>query len=193
MDFQTLHELIPYARYGKEKSLEMKPYPDITLAMPGRHSEDTSPKGGDFVVMVTDKGMGWKRHQFKHEHIFHDVQARYDDDPVSANLFMNEYYNIVTGQPISSVTYPWFVPAGCIDTHTFFRAVQCLAVAEHRRYAQHEAKFGGRYLPFRFVAGIAEGLWTAAAGSDVQKYGRPAVERLEKTNGLPALTKKLMS
>lgn len=191
MDFQTLNETIPYARFGKEKSLEMKPYPNITLALPGRHAEDTSPKGGDFVVMVTDPNLKWKRHQFKHEHIFHDVQARYDDDAAHAQLFMEDYLNIVTGSNINDTIFK-YTPSGCIDTEIFFRAVQCLAVAEHRRYHQYEAKFGGRYLPFRFVAGIAEGLWTATAGTDVQKYGRPAVERLEKTNGLPILTKKLM-
>src|SRR5437762_5753330 len=97
MDFQTLNDTIPYARFGKEKSLEIKPYPNITLAMPGRHAEDTSPKGGDFVVMVTDSNIKWKRHQFKHEDIFADIQERYDDDPVDAQLFMQCYYDIVTG------------------------------------------------------------------------------------------------
>lgn len=193
MKFQELNDTIPYARFGKEKSLEMKPYPNITLALPGRHAEDTSPKGGDFVVMVTDSNIKWRRHQFTHDSIFHDVQARYDDDPIMTQIFMSDYFDIVTGEDLPSVIRPWSDPAGCIETITFYRAVQCLAVAEHRRYHMHEAKFGGRYLPFRFVAGIAEGLWTASEGVNVQKYGRPAVERLEKSNGLPALTARLMN
>lgn len=79
-----------------------------------------------------------------------------------------------------------------IDSVTFFHTVQCLAVAEHRRYRQFEKQFGGRYLPFRFAAGIAEGLWAAADAASMQKKGRPGVEILEKMNGVPTLTQELM-
>jgi hypothetical protein len=202
MDFQTLHDTIPYARFGKEKSLEMKPYPDITLGLPGRHAEDTSPKGGDFVVMVTDPHVKWKRHQFKHSDLFHDIELKATDHTYAKLMqkdadaillqFMEAYLAVIQGDDPSSHCFVEFDYLAGLRGGPFLRAVQCLAVAEHRRYHQHEAKFGGRFLPFRFVAGIAEGLWTASAGTDVQKYGRPAVERLEKTNGTPILTKKLM-
>jgi hypothetical protein len=82
---------------------------------------------------------------------------------------------------------------GLVHPQTFLYAIQCLAVAEHRRYAQHEAKFGGRFLPFRFAAGINEGLWTATEAAEKQKRGRPGVEWLEKDHGTPVLTQKLMN
>jgi hypothetical protein len=192
MDFKELQETVPLVRYGKEKCLEMKPYANITLAMPGRHAEETTPKGGDFVVMVTDGMVKWKRHQFKHSDLFDDIQVKWDNVSTRAELdvLMEAYYAIVNGEDPNMQVMAVGLPG--IQSNIFYQAVQCLAVAEHRRYAQHEAKFGGRFLPFRFVAGIAEGLWSADAGTEVQKYGRPAVEKLEKKHGTPLLTARLM-
>lgn len=194
MKFHELHEHIPLARYGKEKSLTMTPYKGITLAMPGRHAEDTSPKGGDFVVMVTDKGVGWTKHQFKHDDIFNDVELKYLHDTklnTELDLLMRNYLEVVSiGTDPASLVIPHTLPG--ISPKVFLEAIQCLAVAEHRRYHMHEAKYGGRFLPFRFAAGIAEGLWTANDAISKQRFGRSAVERLEKTNGTPALTKTLM-
>jgi hypothetical protein len=82
---------------------------------------------------------------------------------------------------------------GAIKPYTFLCAVQALAVAEHRRYAKFEPQFGGRFLPFRFAAGIDEGLWTAEAAIMSQKKGRPGVEFLERENGVPKLTQELMA
>ncbi len=191
MKFSELHELIPLARYGKPKSLTMSPYNGITLAMPGRHAEDTSPKGGDFVVMVDDDKLDWVRHQFKHSDIFSDVQTKFDADVALTKGLMEDYLNVVAvGDDPAKLAWKRTLPG--LHPQTFLYAVQCLGVAEHRRYHRYEDKHGGRFLPFRFAAGIAEGLWTAEAGSEVQKYGRPAVERLEKKNGKPVLTQKLM-
>jgi hypothetical protein len=81
---------------------------------------------------------------------------------------------------------------GLVSPLLFLQAVQCLAVAEHRRYARFEPQWGGRYLPFRFGAGIEEGLWTAAQAIDKQKKGRPGVEMLERQFGVPFMTKELM-
>lgn len=191
MNFDELHELVPYARFGKEKSLTMEPYPGIILAMPGRHAEDCSPRGGDFVVMVSDRSMKWRKHQFKHSDLFNDVQVKYDNNAITVDHLLQSYLKVICGADPDTVPITGSMLG--INQETFLRAVQCLAVAEHRRYAQYEDKFGGRYLPFRFAAGIAEGLWTADAGTEVQKYGRPAVERLEKKNGTPKLTLQLMS
>lgn len=196
MKFTELHEHIPLARYGKPKSLTMEPYKGITLAMPGRHAEDTTPKGGDFVVMVTDPAIGWKRHQFKHDDIFNDVEAKRDastDVPklMDLNGFMQTYLDVIAiGAEPPKLTHPAYLKHTLHPT-LFLQAVQCLAVAEHRRYAQHEPKFGGRFLPFRFAAGIAEGLWTAHDAIQKQRFGRPAVERLEKDKGVPVLTQRL--
>lgn len=183
MKFDDLHAMIPYAKGGKAKSLRMNPYPSITLAMPGRHWEDTSPIGGDFVVMVSALHKDWEFHQFTHTDIFQVVA----DHPDPQHLMTN-YLLVVQGadpEKLEGVDhYSW--------TGVLLKAMQCLAVAEHRRYARYENKFGGRFLPFRFAAGIAEGLWTAADAAEKQKKGRPGVEWLEKDFGVPTLTKELM-
>jgi hypothetical protein len=192
MNFEELHDIVPFARFGKPKSLTMNPYNGITLAMPGRHSEDTEPRGGDFVVMVDDEKMNWTRHQFTHTDIFKDIQKKYNHDAASCQEFIQSYYRIVVGDDPSKYYYKREDVPG-LHRQTFLYAIQCLAVAEHRRYAQHEAKFGGRFLPLRFVLGISEGLWTATEAAEKQKRGRPGVEWLEKDHGTPVLTQKLMN
>lgn len=195
MKFTELHETIPYAKGGKEKVLRFSPYPKIVLAMPGRHALDTVPVGGDFVVMVNDPIYKVKDHQFKHADIFNDLASR--KNPA---ILMDAYNKIINGESPESI-HVWTkgtneahldVETECMNPWTFLRAVQCLAVAEHRRYAKYEDKFGGRYLPFRFAAGIAEGLWTVNDALAWERKGRPGVEKLEKDFGTPSLTKELM-
>lgn len=191
MDFKTLHETIPYAKGGKEKILRYSPYPNITLAMPGRHAADTVPVGGDFVVMVTDPIYKAVDHQFTHTDIFKDIENRTKSDYHGDKMIIVDYLEVVRGaDPKDFSMEP--CKAGSLSQATFFYAVQCLAVAEHRRYAKYETKFGGRYLPFRFAAGIAQGLWSAADAAALQRKGRPGVEMLEKQNGVPLLTEELM-
>lgn len=190
MKFAKLHETVPLARYGKLKSLTMEPYPGITLAMPGRHAEDTVPKGGDYVVMVTDERIGWNKHQFKHDDIFNDVELRTNVNAVSG--IMEDYLKVIAHGKDPNICTGWPTPDGCLESKLFLQAIQCLAVAEHRRYAQYEGQFGGRFLPFRFAAGIAQGLWTSNDAIKVQRYGRPAVERLERKHGVPVHTQKLL-
>jgi len=192
MKFDKLHAMIPYVTGGKQKVLEMHPYNAITLAMPGRHAQDTDPVGGDFVVMVDDEDMDWTKHQFTHTDIFLDLQAKTDADPIHAINLMDAYHFVVkTGADPEKFDYENYDGRG-VHPQTFLYAVQCLAVAEHRRYARYEAKWGGRYLPFRFAAGIVEGLWTATDAAEKQRRGRPGVEWLEKDHGVPTLTKELM-
>lgn len=195
MKFDKLNDMIPYVMGGKQKVLTMHPYNAITLAMPGRHAADTTPKGGDFVVMVDDDDKDWTRHQFTHTDLFQDLQTKRDSGVLglkNAKDLMKMYADVVTGKA------PWddlgTIPEwkGTLHPQTFLFAVQCLAVAEHRRYAQHEAKWGGRYLPFRFGAGIVEGLWTATDAAEKQRRGRPGVEWLERDHGMPWLTKDLI-
>jgi len=189
--FSDLHETIPYAKGGKEKVLRYSPYPNITLAMPGRHALDTAPVGGDFVVMVTDPIFSRADHQFTHNDIFKDVEYRVEKGWTDTVPLMETYLSVVhrNAEPPTNGNSG----IGCMHDDTFLYAVQCLSVAEHRRYAKYEPQFGGRYLPFRFAAGIAEGLWTAADASNLQRKGRPGVEILERQYGTPALTKDLMS
>lgn len=192
MKFNKLNEMIPYVVGGKQKILTMHPYNAITLAMPGRHAKDTDPIGGDFVVMVDDDDMDWTRHQFTHTDLFMDLQTKASIFQHKTENLMEDYLRVVfkgddpEKMDWSDADFPGIHP------QTFLYAVQCLAVAEHRRYARFEPKFGGRYLPFRFGAGIVEGLWTAADAAERQKRGRPGVEWLEKDHGVPVLTKELM-
>lgn len=192
MKFEKLNDMIPYVVGGKQKVLTMHPYNAITLAMPGRHAKDTLPKGGDFVVMVDDDRMDWTRHQFTHTDLFIDLDNKAIVSPSLALDFVELYRLVVQGGDPEKLDTEPFEKLPGIHPATFLRAVQCLAVAEHRRYAVHEAKFGGRYLPFRFAAGIVEGKWTAGDAIDRQRRGRPGVEWLEKDNGVPLLTKELM-
>lgn len=192
MKFSKLHEELPLVRYGKPKSLSIEPYENITLLFPGRHAEDTTPKGGDFCVCVTDVGKGWNNHQFTHTDIFIDVEDKSGDRNIE--FFMNQYLKVIgTDYDPDKIKIGHRLEMPGIDFDTFLRAAQCLGVAEHRRYHQHEKKFGGRFLPFRFAAGIAEGLWTATDAAEKQRRGRPGVEWLEKDFGLPETTKQLLA
>lgn len=186
MRFSELHEIIPYARYGKAKSLTMQPYNGITLALPGRHAEDTSPKGGDFVVMVDSEKLNWTRHQFTHTDIFKDVYKKAQVSQRLTNKLMEDYAAVIDNNAIPPVWERLDLPG--LHPQTFLYAVQCLGVAEHRRYHQHESRLGGRYLPLRFAAGIAQGLWTATDAAEKQRRGRPGVEWLENDYGVPEVT-----
>lgn len=196
MKFDKLNEMIPYVLGGKEKILSMSPYNAITLRLPGRHAKDTEPKGGDFVVCVDDTNLDWVAHQFTHVDLFMDLERKQDEFPNATMMLMKNYLDVIRGASPEKVTPEYtddiFDGLG-IHPQTFLYAVQCLAVAEHRRYARFETRFGGRYLPFRFGTGIAEGLWTAADAADRQKRGRPGAEWLEKEFGVPTLTKELMA
>lgn len=196
MNFDTLNASIPYVTDGKMKSLKMNPYPRITLAQPGRHADQTNPPGGDFVVMVDDPHMGWTEHQFTHIDLFQDLEKRPYSSAFRASDLMKMYLSVILGEsPLLAIDgYGTATGLGrVLDNLTFLQAVQCLAVAEHRRYARFEPQFGGRFLPFRFGAGIVEGLWTAADAAEKQKKGRPGVEWLERDFGVPILTRELMA
>lgn len=199
MKAKELNAMIPYAKGGREKILMMSPYENIKLLLPGRHAMDTVPVGGDFCVCVTDEELGWDEHQFTHTDLFSDVQRKKSQQPkgvsfiMEFNSFMGIYMDIVKdgiSPPDDLSKTSW--TRGTLHPQTFLYTVQCLAVAEHRRYWQHEPSFGGRYLPFRFAAGIVDGLWSADDCVGYQNQGRHGVEKLETQYGLPLLTKKLM-
>lgn len=191
MNFTELNEIVPFARYGKAKSLSMSPFNGVTLLLPGRHAEDTSPKGGDFCVCIDDEKKKWTRHQFTHTDIFRDIEAKSKVDPCLTNELMADYVGIVHNDEHVPL---WADRKGLPGVHpqTFLYGVLSLAVAEYRRYARFESKFGGRYLPLRFAAGITEGRWDASQAAEKQKKGRPGVEWLEKDYGVPGHTSDLM-
>lgn len=200
MDFKALNETIPYAAGKKLHVMEMKPYPNITLSMPGRHQDDTDPQGGDFVVMIDDANMGWVKHQFTHGDLWDDLEKKLIADNLSAKLLMKDYAAVVRGAAPESTSWDFengLVPEdldgpwdNTLLPQTFLYAVQCLAVAEHRRYWPHECQGGGRYLPARFSMGIIEGKWSAADAKQYQYRGRQGLENLIKEKGRPAPLKK---
>ena len=185
MKFDVLNTLIPHALGEKLHVLTMSPYNGITLALPGRHQKDTEIPGGDFVVMVSDSTIGWVNHQFTHDDIFNDLATKAAQDAVDADALMNDYAAVVFGE--SPDDYDWDRGQWKDSLHPqiFLHAVQCLAVAEHRRYAKHEKRGGGRYLPARFASGIVEGLWTPEDAKAVQRKGRPGLDWLIKERGAP--------
>lgn len=185
MKFEELHASIPYVIGGKEKVLRMHPYEGIELRMPGRHAKETTPPGGDFVVCVTDEYQGWKVHQFKHDDIFLLFETRAAIDSGAAAITMSRYAQVVTGADPMSIAIQEPVTLSSISERTLLCALQALAVAEHRRYAQHESRGGGRFLPARFAAGIVEGKWTAAEAMAVQRRGRPGLDQLVNERGAP--------
>lgn len=189
MDFATLHETLPYVIGKKEHVLEYRPYPGVTLKFPGKHQADTDPPGGDFVVCVTDIGKGWIDHQFTHTDLFAEFERRIKFHHKSVPFMINYAKVVKQGiDPADSKYYHGVIgPGDLLNDKILLCALQCLAVAEHRRYAKFESKGGGRYLPARFASGIVLGAWTAADAAGLQKKGRPGVEMLEKSNGVRTL------
>ena len=193
MDFNELNATIPRATGEKLHVMTMKPYTNITLAMPGRHQKDTDPIGGDFVVMVDDTNLGWVQHQFTHGDLWDDLEKKMAADSYAATDLMKDYAGVVRGfAPGSGWTLRGSgVWKNTLDPQTFLYAVQCLAVAEHRRYWPHEKDGGGRYLPARFSAGIIEGKWSAADAKQYQYRGRQGLENLIKLKGRPKPLKEI--
>lgn len=188
MRFNALNETIPYVTGGKKHYFTAQVYPGVEISMPGRHQKDTIPEGGDAVVLITDEDVDWNRHQFTHVDIFQDIELKAGS---IGPEFWTAWSKVIQGADPSKFEFHRSDAPG-VHPMIFLHAAQVLAVIEHRRYARFEPQFGGRYLPFRFGAGIVEGLWTAADASQRQKRGRPGVEWLEKDFGTPTLTKELM-
>lgn len=190
MDFETLHELIPHTLGKKLHTVSMSPYNAVTLAMPGRHQADTPVPGGDFVVMVDDTGLGWIKHQFTHDDLFGDIERKKTNHPDLAIAVMQDYAKVVLGESPDNIYQTNDAKDFGLHPQTFLYAVQCLAVAEHRRYGQHEKRGGGRFLPARFSSGIVEGLWTAKDCKAVQRRGRMGLDNLIAEHGKPRTLKE---
>lgn len=189
MIFDELNNRIPYVTGGMKHILSTSPYDGVILRMPGRHENDTERIGGDFVVEITDDTTSWEAKQFTHQNIFDDFQDKTDADADTAKKLMQFYAEIVMHgadpddyyKHVGTSVKAW---EGTLSVSTLVAALQCLAVAEHRRYARYEAKMGGRFLPARFVAGIVYGSWTAEQAKSRVRMGRPGVEWLEKEAGV---------
>lgn len=196
MIFDELNNRIPYVTGGIKHILSTSPYDGVILRMPGRHENDTEKPGGDFVVEITDDITNWGAKQFTHQDIFDDFQDKTDADADAAKKLMQFYAAIVLHgadpddyyKHVGIAVEAW---KGTVSVSTLVAALQCLAVAEHRRYARYEAKMGGRFLPARFAAGIVYGQWTSDDAKLVVRKGRPGVEMLERLHGKPPSLQEL--
>ena len=203
MRFDKLHEYIPYVTGGQVHTVSAEIYPAVKISMPGRHQYDTDPIGGDFVVMVSDFNLGWVNHQFTHDDIFADISKKTEQSKYHAENLFKDYVSVVFGE--DPAVFEWHRPGNgqpnglvepdwtwhdTLHPQTFLYAVQCLAIAEHRRYHQHESRGGGRFLPARFASGIIEGLWTAEDCKKHQRRGRPGFDMMVKLFGAPKPLKK---
>ena len=192
MKFDSLHRLIPYATGEKNHVVTMSTYNGVVLALPGRHQKDTSPEGGDFVVMVSDSELSWVNHQFTHDDIFADLESKRNADQELTEKFFKDYVSIVFGEDPAKKGWEERPEVWNDSVHpqTLLYSLQALAVAEHRRYHQHESRGGGRFLPARFASGIIEGLWTAEDCKKHQRRGRPGFDMMVKLFGAPKPLKK---
>jgi hypothetical protein len=135
--------------------------------------------------MVSDTKMGWVNHQFTHDDIFADIHRKTKQDSLNAEELMNNYASVIFGESPDNYRWNRGLWIDSLHPQIFLHAVQCLAVAEHRRYGKHEARGGGRYLPARFASGIVEGLWTPKDAKAVQRKGRPGLDWLISERGVP--------
>jgi hypothetical protein len=142
MIFTELNDLIPWVTGNTNHVVTMSPYNAITLAMPGRHQGDTDPVGGDFVVMVSDDQLGWINHQFTHDDLFIDIERKARSHQRMGLALMDAYAKVVVkGVDPDDFEFKRTVKwQGTLHPQTFLYAVQALAIAEHRRYFQHEKR-----------------------------------------------------
>ena len=186
---QELNKAIPYVT-GKVLHVGgAEVYPGVKILMPGKHQYKTEPPGGDAVVLVTDKSVGWSDRKFRHTDFFDDIEEKTMFDAIETNRLMKDYLLILQNQPYD----PDYYELPGVQGHIALAAWQVVGIMEHRRYRQYEKQFGGMYLFPRFCWGIAEGLWNAEEASWLEKKGRPGVEQLERERGVPILTKELFS
>lgn len=138
----------------------------------------------DFLVRVTSQQVHWHRRPFRHTELFEDVQRRYDHDPAAAQALVQAYFQVVQGQDPDHFS-PLASAPDCLPPTVFLQAVQCLALAEERRYSDFSRRGGGRWLPWRFGHGIAHGHFTAAQAEAVEKSGLQGIGKLEGERGMP--------
>lgn len=189
LTFEEVNDKIPYMTGIKLYTQRLALYPAVEVRYPGRHQYDTSPIGGDAVVIATDQEAGWNKKKFTHHHFFEDIELKRDADFDGTYAMMEEYISVLHGEKPTGKDYE--LPG--VDSVITMQSLQVISVIEHRRYARYEKKFGGRFLFPRFAFGIVEGLWSANDAAKKEGKGKPGVEWLEKDHGTPVLTTGLMN
>lgn len=195
MNWDELDDFIPLVRPGggqlhtRVKVVQSGTGWVVEVSQPGKHWKDTRPKGGDFVIRVSstlaDAGKGWDSHQFMHVELFEDVdEKRRVDRAWMERVFAPALVEVIAEgsdptkyfDAIHRPDLPGIEPEALLTTG------QCLALCEHRRYADHEP-IGGRCLPARFALGIILGRWSSTMAAGVHRLGRLGLTRLRTRVG----------
>lgn len=202
VDFDSLHQHIPYVTGGKVKKhsqtlpLETSGKWAVRVRQPGKYWEKSTPPGGDMVVEVSCNTAGWKWKQFRHDHLFKDIELKLED----YGKFMRDEFAPALARVVYSKTDPRLELLGSIvpvevpglsPEATLF-ASQALALAEHRRYKRFESRGGGRLLPARFAVGVIFKTWPSEAAAGVMYQGLPGLESLIAQYGKPPTLKELV-
>jgi hypothetical protein len=185
MDWATLERHIPYVldqgAEARRRRATVLYDSTIQALQPGLYWNETSPRGGDFLITLTDAAADWNAKAFTHRDVFADVEAKTATAPEWMRMkFAPAMVLVVAGeQDPDSVQIGNAPPLPGASPRGLLRGAQCLALCEHRRFKQHEP-FGGRCLPMRFALGIIYGVWTARMAGDVEKLGKPGLLKLRR-------------
>jgi hypothetical protein len=196
VNWDELKRFVPYKEPGENQKYHTDRHEllaaqegaggQVAVYLPGRHWQQTTPRGGDFVVRVTSAALGWTDHPFAHDDIFEDLAIKRAADP--------EIAESVLARSLIAVAIEGKDPFQVMPTAALLEGVpgleplpllvgyQALALAEHRRYAAHEPQ-GGRSLPLRYGIGVIKGYWTATAASRVQRRGSTGLTILRSQHG----------
>lgn len=160
--------------------------------LPGIHQDQTYLPGGDFVVVVYSKQAGWENgKKVQHQQVFEDVEQKCQTPEhrsfMQAHFLPAFYWAIGFGKahPPVSLQLKSSLALPGMEIDALLASCQALALAEHRRFRQHEAKGGGRQLPAQLIAGIIEGKWNALECGLARTQGLRHLNFLHKTRGKP--------
>lgn len=191
MDWNALEKAIPYvSRQSTPEAPNLvtvvydAPDGSVMARQPGLYWDLTTPRGGDFLITLTDRAASWHEKPFTHRDIFSDIQSKTLAAPEWMRLtFARALVLVVAGEQDPDAVAPEAPPElPGASSRGLLRAAQCLALCEHRRYKQYEP-VGGRCLPMRYCLGIIHQLWTAEQAGACEKKGRTGLYELRGMAG----------
>jgi len=163
----------------------------VAVKQPGVHSGETGqihgvelvPRlGGDFVIEIKDPAANWDARRFRHVDLFADFNLKAEADRSFVKRQLAPALIRVVGEgadplePLPAANLPG------LQIGTLLVASQCLALCEHRRFAQFEP-VGGRALPARYVLGIIWEVWSIGEAIRVEHSGRRGLLYLREQHG----------
>jgi hypothetical protein len=191
MDWTSLDSLIPWVSYrqgdvmgARSTVVAVTGSWGIEVGQPGVHWDQTYEPGGDYVIRVTSRATGWRRHAFTHVDLFEDIEAkRRADEAFTTQALMPALIGVIAeGRDPDAAPIDDASPVSGLEPRALLVASQCLALCEHRRFRDYEPA-GGRCLPARYAVGIAWGHWSAARAAAVVRSGLRGLYRLRRDLG----------